>query len=147
MPVYLRSPLNSFPEYITQLLMTSVLFSRIEAFLNEDEVGEDISSLKKPFNPSTGDSRSGLSIQDGSFIWNEVRTSKIDSDSTGGSTSGSSALGDNTDQRFQLKNIDVTFPDGVLTLVTGATASGKTALLVCLIVSFLRCDLTDIFVL
>lgn len=31
---------------------------------------------------------------------------------------------------FELSDIDVTFPDGELTIVTGSTASGKTALLV-----------------
>lgn len=32
--------------------------------------------------------------------------------------------------RFELKNIDVVFPNGEMTVVTGPTASGKTALLV-----------------
>jgi ABC-type transport system involved in cytochrome bd biosynthesis fused ATPase/permease subunit len=33
------------------------------------------------------------------------------------------------ERRFQLRDINVIFPDGELTIVTGATASGKTALL------------------
>lgn len=34
------------------------------------------------------------------------------------------------DHRFELRDIDVLFPEGELTVVTGPTASGKTALLV-----------------
>jgi ABC-type multidrug transport system fused ATPase/permease subunit len=34
--------------------------------------------------------------------------------------------------RFELKDITVKFPEGQLTVVTGPTASGKTALLVCI---------------
>jgi hypothetical protein len=33
--------------------------------------------------------------------------------------------------RFELREIDVVFPEGKLSVVTGPTASGKTALLVC----------------
>ncbi|KAF9258654.1 hypothetical protein L218DRAFT_1004797 [Marasmius fiardii PR-910] len=44
-------------------------------------------------------------------------------DATGVSTSSSE------DHGFELKNISVMFPDGELTVVTGPTASGKTALL------------------
>lgn len=35
------------------------------------------------------------------------------------------------DHRFELKDLNIRFPEGELTVVTGPTASGKTALLVC----------------
>lgn len=52
-------------------------------------------------------------------------------DAASGSTSleAASPLGD--DRRFELRDLNVIFPRGELTVVTGPTASGKTALLVC----------------
>ena len=49
----------------------------------------------------------------------------MDSQSTTGSVSN-----ENGDHRFELRDITVMFPEGQLTVVTGPTASGKTALLV-----------------
>ena len=37
---------------------------------------------------------------------------------------------DESDRVFELRDISVVFPDGALTVVTGPTASGKTAILV-----------------
>jgi hypothetical protein len=37
------------------------------------------------------------------------------------------------DVRFELRDIEVIFPEGKLSVVTGPTASGKTALLVCVV--------------
>lgn len=81
----------------------------------------------------------------GSFKWNEVEKSKDDSSTGGISTSNDTAASTNdtpvpsvgsaavTDHRFELRDINVMFPDGKLTLVTGPTASGKTALLMALL--------------
>lgn len=38
---------------------------------------------------------------------------------------------ENVDHRFELRDINVRFPEGQLSVITGPTASGKTALLVC----------------
>lgn len=42
----------------------------------------------------------------------------------------SSLLTDSTDHAFELRDISVIFPEGKLSVITGPTASGKTALLV-----------------
>lgn len=47
--------------------------------------------------------------------------------------SASPTAGSTGDHRFELKDITVMFPDGQLTVVTGPTASGKTALLMALL--------------
>lgn len=39
-------------------------------------------------------------------------------------------LADPTDHRFELRDLSIRFPEGELSVVTGPTASGKTALLV-----------------
>ena len=52
----------------------------------------------------------------------EVDTAVSDVDST--------LLAENVDHRFELRDLNVRFPEGQLSLITGPTASGKTALLV-----------------
>lgn len=81
-----------------------------------------------------------MGIENGSFKWNEVEEKKgetakkasngSENDDIGSDTAvGSPSEGDE-DHRFELRDINVTFPDGQLSLITGPTASGKTALLV-----------------
>lgn len=49
---------------------------------------------------------------------------------TGSVTAATAAEGEAEEIRFELKDISVMFPEGELTVVTGPTASGKTAILV-----------------
>ena len=127
---------------------TKVALDRISTYLDEDEVTDQVSTLKKsreaPSDSAHDDE--GLGIENGSFKWNAVEEnekeqnnatprSRVATDDTiAVSTSENNSLSDaeSTDHRFELKNISVNFPDGHLTCVTGPTASGKTALLVCL---------------
>ena len=112
---------------------------RIATYLDEDEVSEQVSTLKKdglqPLeSPNESPNEVGLGIRSGSFRWNEVPeedskaivTSNVDTTATETSTS----CADDAVPRFELKDINVRFPEGKLTAVTGPTASGKTALLV-----------------
>ena len=114
-----------------------------------------MSSLKKsPFGTSGADDETikGLGIENGSFKWNEVeqkgdengQNSKADKkaknvasladdaaqDAGDGTERGSIAASDASEHRFELRDINITFPERQLTVVTGPTASGKTALLV-----------------
>ncbi|KAF9231441.1 hypothetical protein BU15DRAFT_90912 [Melanogaster broomeanus] len=116
--------LISFFTYVYQgnQLTVSVAFTagvslkRMETFLNEGEVTE----------------------QNGYFKWNVVSENK-----EGYCTlahcckSGSVCPGDGTDvlddHTFGLRDISVRFPEGKLSVVTGPTASGKTALLLALL--------------
>lgn len=84
----------------------------------------------------------GLGIHQGTFKWNEVEEVKDDKDAPKANNgsgdddtstvvdSASIAGSDTSERRFQLIDISVMFPEGELTVVTGPTASGKTALLV-----------------
>ncbi len=110
-----------------------------------------MSSLKKaPFGASGADddTAKGLGIENGTFIWNEVEQkgdnmSQSERVGTKGKNAASTddAPQDASDEpepgsivaserRFELRDINVTFPERQLTVVTGPTASGKTALLV-----------------
>ncbi|KAJ7480081.1 hypothetical protein B0H11DRAFT_2422933 [Mycena galericulata] len=135
----IRQPLNVIPISVVEILQTRVCLNRIAAFLDEAEVDDQVSSLKKnrsgPTSLEAEDDRLGL--ENASFKWNEVEevtaakddkkksaSSETDSILTAGSETGTV-----TDHRFELKDLSVIFPQGELTLVTGPTASGKTALL------------------
>ena len=73
----------------------------------------------------------------------DVETAANSDVETAASDSGSLLAGLETDHKFELRDITVRFPEGQLSVVTGPTASGKTALLVrCRIPSLSRLVLT-----
>ncbi|KAF5353364.1 hypothetical protein D9756_007860 [Leucocoprinus leucothites] len=162
----IRLPLNIIPAYIIQILQARVALDRIATYLDEDEVSEQVSSLKKdastpPSSDVNPDLEDGLGFHDATFKWNEVPGDK--KDETKGPTNGkvrepsssSTVVGDTSpvtpseasetssiaidftapdeDRRFELKDLNIRFPEGELTIVTGPTASGKTALLMALL--------------
>ncbi|KAJ8489168.1 hypothetical protein ONZ45_g13681 [Pleurotus djamor] len=155
----IRQPLNVIPTWIIQILQTMVALQRIATYLDEDEVTEQVSSLKKPLVNETylpGDD--GLGLDNATFKWNEVEEKEKDTDTkdkgaaakddgtrtpspaeesdtvVGDSASGSVIPeGEPLDHYFQLRDVSVKFPEGQLSVVTGPTASGKTALLMALL--------------
>ncbi|KAG6908992.1 hypothetical protein DXG01_002481 [Tephrocybe rancida] len=163
-----RAPLNVIPTWIVRILQTGVALNRIAVYLGEDEVSEQVSSLKKDASqPTTGapsvdnaDEEEGLGIENGSFKWNEVEVPKADSENANkgknkdGKTSPAATIVEgegktqvlleegmsdaplpevDMDHRFELRDINVRFPEGELTVITGPTASGKTTLLMALL--------------
>lgn len=117
---------------------TKVSLDRISKFLDEDEVTEQVSSLKRSDSgvPTLeGEDDGALGIENGSFKWNEIEVEKatgppVSEDSGTVVAAADTVDPTNMDHRFELKDINVIFPDGELSLITGPTASGKTGLLV-----------------
>ena len=89
----------------------------------------------------------GLGIENGTFKWNEVEQKGDDTAKTAKSVASTSTVNvvpetnDETERvsvsaseagehRFELKDVNILFPERQLTVVAGPTASGKTALLV-----------------
>jgi ABC-type transport system involved in cytochrome bd biosynthesis fused ATPase/permease subunit len=122
--------------------------------LNEDEVDEQVSGLKRASarrRQGNGDAGAAdFGFRNASFTWNSVLEREgessrltdaakkqsqqqefeaIDRRDASGSSS-TSLVEDNKDRKFELRDLNVIFPPGELTVVTGPTASGKTALLV-----------------
>lgn len=85
---------------------------RIERFLDEDEVPEWASTLTAT-NPVA--SKNEIGFSSATFEWQTLPKALSDSG------------------RFQLGPVDFKFPRGKLTLVSGATGSGKSALLAALL--------------
>ncbi|KAI0772936.1 multidrug resistance-associated ABC transporter [Trametes elegans] len=160
-----RAPLNVIPAWIVQILQSKVALDRIATYLDEEEVDEQVSTVKKGRVPPSEESDEGLGIINGTFKWNEVEEKKEDdkgkakydpkkmngsngSNGVNGASeagpgpsdeastiadSASALAGTSSDHRFELRDINVLFPEGKLTVVTGPTASGKTALLMALL--------------
>ncbi|KAF9555967.1 multidrug resistance-associated ABC transporter [Agrocybe pediades] len=146
----IKSPLNVLPSWLVQILQTGVAIKRIEAYLNEDEVTDQVSSLKgTSLNQSISNSTQvGLGLENASLTWNTVnehsdgkgrqRNPKKATRPSNSEDSDTSTMQDSASRRsdeqavdriFELRDASVIFPEGQLTVVTGPTACGKTALL------------------
>ena len=104
-------------------------FERVADFLAEEEVDDDISSLKRGDVEQTTESNL-LGLEHAFFRWNSSDGQTGTDGSTPNADSGSIPLGQ---VHFELHDINIIFPSGRLSIVTGATASGKTALLMALL--------------
>ncbi|KAF9555963.1 multidrug resistance-associated ABC transporter [Agrocybe pediades] len=150
-----RQPLNIIPTFIVSILQTGVALKRIAVYLDEEEVSDQVSSLKKDYSEPLlpGGDDGGLGLEKASLKWNEVTEApEADKDKDKAKVNGSPAssraasvngesgtvvedsasersVGEVGDHVFELRDISVIFPEGKLTVVTGPTASGKTALL------------------
>lgn len=146
----IRTPLNVIPTWIVQALQTKVALDRIAAFLDEEEVSDQVSVLRREQSGSEsyrdGDERDeGIGLEGATLRWNVAATAPTSGDgrpkgknngnrgsdqATTSTTVASDTSHDEESTRFELKDINVLFPEGELSVVTGPTASGKTALLV-----------------
>jgi excinuclease UvrABC ATPase subunit len=120
--------------------------NRIAVFLDEEEVTDQVSSLKKdnivPYLP--GAVYEGLGLENATLKWNAVPETKNEANAKAPDHSTSipvpsdvdeaedltETISSSEDRNFELLDVSVKFPEGQLTIVTGPTASGKTALLV-----------------
>jgi ABC-type multidrug transport system fused ATPase/permease subunit len=131
----IRLPLNTIPAFTTQVLQTGVSVKRIEEFLKEDEVDEEVSALKESSTaPQSVAENDGLGFENAYFRWNSTASHQP--------PVSAQAYDDDEEQdsRFELRNLNIKFPERALTVVTGPTASGKTALLVSSFFYFFRLD-------
>lgn len=143
----LRQPLNVFPNFIMQIFEARVSLHRVEAFLNEEEISDRASyPYEQLLDTETLDG--GLAIEGGRFKWNNVGGKEADpsrernNESTAQSVAPVEEAESPVDaaeyvlkdrKLFELRNITVRFPEGELSLVTGPTGCGKTALLLALL--------------
>ncbi|GAA6016442.1 hypothetical protein JCM11491_002414 [Sporobolomyces phaffii] len=146
-----RSPMSVLPMSITQLLQTYVSIQRLEQFFDEPEVDAWVSALAdSPTTSTTTATDNVVGIVNGTFKYSEDATVAKNGDanvSTGLSTAqkkpGDSPqdargeeldAGDNgVEPEFELREIDVSFPTGALSLVSGPTGSGKSSLFLALL--------------
>jgi ABC-type multidrug transport system fused ATPase/permease subunit len=143
----IQQPLNVISTFTVKLLQTAVSINRISAYLDEDEVSGQVSSLKRGNSVSRvmDDGQGDIGFENASFRWNERKNSKVkrpvwrrlyfrssrfSSPSIMNETPTLADTPEQQDHRFQLRDLDLVFPQDFLTVITGPTGSGKTALLV-----------------
>ena len=122
---------------------------QVEAFLDEEEVPEQVSSLKRTLVDDNSNGED-LSIERGYFQLESNQNNKAtehqepngklnaqmpslaeEIEAGTGGNSGERIIQLQATTRFQLRNISVRFLEERLSLITGPTGCGKTALLVC----------------
>lgn len=150
----LRMPLNFLPTFIVMMLQAKVALNRISDYLGEEEVPDWVSSLKRPANHSATFDK--VAFQHATLRWNAGEPTAEGKDASNGAASNGvasngvasngaasgtndTANGEGNNQSstppsvnevFELSDIDVNFPVGKLSVVTGPTGAGKSALLV-----------------
>lgn len=134
----LRMPLNILPTFIVMLLQAKVAVNRIADFLGEEEVPNWVSSLKRPTDHAPNFEKVGF--KRASLRWNAGEQKSTEGNgAANGSNSrngGADGNGDNDssppseNEVFELTDIDVNFPVGKLSVITGPTGAGKSAVLV-----------------
>ncbi|KAH6917037.1 pleiotropic drug resistance ABC transporter [Coprinopsis sp. MPI-PUGE-AT-0042] len=107
----LQGPMILIPAQIIGLLNSYVSMQRIEKFLSEHEVPDWASCLGHTVQRPSESQETGFS--EATFEWESATEDSENSQAP----------------RFQLGPLDVKFPTGALTIVSGATGSGKSALL------------------
>lgn len=115
---------------------------RIEKFLSEDEVEDWASALKRGDNFSSRirhDSDLQIGFQQATFEWHAVTIPILpvgtdDDEITLGASGANTPTSSNAPRPpFSLRDINISFPIGKLSLITGRTGSGKSSLLAALL--------------
>ncbi|KAJ3535367.1 hypothetical protein NMY22_g6525 [Coprinellus aureogranulatus] len=107
----LQGPLFSFPGQIMALLNAYISMQRIEGLLKEDEVPIWACSLGRDSSAELSRHTTEVGFRDATFQWQTTK------DGVGVSS------------RFTLGPLSIVFPKDKLSIVSGATGSGKSALL------------------
>ncbi len=123
----LRGPMEELPNQIFALLHAYVSLQRIERYIQEEEVDDWVTTLKRKEIqvPLSLEDASKVWVKNGTFVWH-----------AGASQHYPRTLDPDTGSRpdlqreiFALDDISLNFPSGNLSLVTGPTGSGKSSLL------------------
>ncbi|KAI0749685.1 P-loop containing nucleoside triphosphate hydrolase protein [Daedaleopsis nitida] len=109
---YLQGPMMELPGQVFAMLHAYVSMQRIEKFLAEPEVPDWASSLKRDPHASSSN-EAEIGFENAKFEW-DIEPQDAPS-------------------RFTLGPLDIRFPPGKLSLVSGPTGAGKSALLVAML--------------
>ncbi|KAF9091354.1 hypothetical protein BGX23_005238 [Mortierella sp. AD031] len=120
----LRAPMDAFPEMLSQCLRCKVSAARIDRFLDEEEVLVYANATAKsrknlPTDPIIG-------FKNATFSY----AGKAEQDASNAAHDNGETL---TGHHFELKDLNLEFPVGELSVITGPTGSGKTSLLLSLL--------------
>lgn len=129
-----RSPMTMLPMSITNLLQTWVSVQRLEAFFQEPEVEPWVTALRPEGASSSPSEGEGVGIDNGTFVYDEEAAKERESATAPAPVDGETAMAaEEEEPKFELRDITVDFPVGKLSLVCGATGSGKSSLFLALL--------------
>ncbi|KAJ3333133.1 hypothetical protein HDU76_011210 [Blyttiomyces sp. JEL0837] len=150
----LRGPLQQFPDHVVAILDSWVSFTRVRNFLAEEEL-EDFTNPS--MNTANGKLNPSLGFNSANFEWKNAERNTGSKDikaptsnswssflsfgkSTLGyqpiateSTAAANELPSPDDSVFRLYDLNIEFMSGQLNVIIGATASGKSSLLLALL--------------
>ncbi|KAG1904761.1 ABC transporter type 1, transmembrane domain-containing protein [Suillus fuscotomentosus] len=122
----LQEPMTALPGQFFAMLHAYVSMQRIEGLLAEQEVPEWALSLSTVDTGSEADF-SDIGFNNATFEWHGVHKESM------------------TETHFQLGPLDIKFPKGQLSLISGATGAGKSAMLTALL-GEMHCLSGDVFI-
>ncbi|KAG0215811.1 hypothetical protein BGX28_008121 [Mortierella sp. GBA30] len=120
----LRAPMDAFPEMLSQCLRAKVSAARIDRFLDEEEVLVYANANAKPRKNLPTDPIIGFKNATFSYAGKAEQDAANAAHEAGETVSG---------HHFELKDMNLEFPVGELSVITGPTGSGKTSLLLALL--------------
>ncbi|KAG0245754.1 hypothetical protein BGX31_006228 [Mortierella sp. GBA43] len=120
----LKSPLNGLPAVYVALSNASVSLNRIAEYLDEPNIKDNFANSQELSSDSPQIGMRNLTAQ-----WWTTETAKTQGTNAG---EGNTPRTEDTD-RFVMRNLNVTFPVGELSIVCGPTGSGKTSLLMAML--------------
>ncbi|GAA6034025.1 hypothetical protein JCM8097_000654 [Rhodosporidiobolus ruineniae] len=126
-----RAPMTMLPTSIVNVLQTWVSIQRLEKFFGEEEVEPWVSALRIEGTSSSASSGSGVGIEGGTFVYGEK--ADLPAIEAAAAAAAERAGEEGAEPQFRLEDITVDFPEGKLSLVCGATGSGKSSLFLALL--------------
>ncbi|KAF9149045.1 hypothetical protein BG015_009183 [Linnemannia schmuckeri] len=120
----LRAPMDAFPEMLSQCLRCKVSAARIDRFLDEEEVLVYANATAKPRKNLPTDPIIGFKNATFSYAGKAEQDAANTAHENGETLNG---------HHFELKDLNLEFPVGELSVITGPTGSGKTSLLLSLL--------------
>ncbi|KAG0369465.1 hypothetical protein BGZ54_009889 [Gamsiella multidivaricata] len=120
----LRAPMDAFPEMLSLCLRAKVSAARIDRFLDEEEVLVYANANAKPRKNLPTDPIIGFKNATFSYAGKTQQDAANAAHEVGETLSG---------HHFELKDLNLEFPVGELSVITGPTGSGKTSLLLSLL--------------
>lgn len=90
-----------------------------------------VSSLKRSEHITKGPAK--IAFENASFRWNSGKQAADATKAKPASTAAAAEAAEPAETYFRLDNLNVNFPAGKLTVITGPTGSGKTAMLTALL--------------